>query len=43
MNFMLCSNNKMAEKIAINKANVVATGRKANQWTNKVSKVLIYN
>jgi hypothetical protein len=33
----------MAEKIAINKADVVARGRKANQWTNRVFKVLIYN
>jgi hypothetical protein len=43
MNFMLCSNNKMAKKIAINKTNVIAMRRKANQWTNKGSKVLIYN
>jgi hypothetical protein len=38
MNFMLCSNNKMAEKIVINKIDVVARGRKANQWTQMCPK-----
>jgi hypothetical protein len=35
MNFMLCSNNKMTEKIAINKADVVARQKNASQWTKQ--------
>jgi hypothetical protein len=47
MHFMLCPINKMVEKIATNKldpgglrpkADVVASGWKANQWTQGCSK-----